>query len=242
MTSLAAPGTTPTGGPQGTDPFASMGGGTWIPGVGWYPTANLTPEMKALAAAGSPDAAHPTTAAASQAQIDDARRDALLKMLTATPPTAEELNASPEANAYRLQEQRSYERDRDQLAEDAAFQGYNSTGAFDTELAGLRQSRAEGEAGFVGQLAITRMQQQREDLQFAIQQAQNQGQFDAAQAMQRELAQLDAAIRREQLAQSASQFGQNLEEQKRQANNNLGFNYASLISNQNRDVTLAGLQ
>ena len=236
------------GQPTSPDPFASMGGGVWANG-GWLPkamadqygitdqrgTSTDTTSSTTTATSGSSD---PTLAAAS--------RQAILDLLNTKPPTAAELQASPENQAYQLQSQRAAERERGELAERAAFEGFGDTGFFDTEVSGINQRRAEGEAGFMGQLAITRMQAQREDLQFAIAQAQQSGQFDLAQQLDRERMALDAAIQREQMASSEKMAANDLAlreflgkagidldrlrlgEDQRQFNYNLGFQYANL--------------
>jgi hypothetical protein len=193
-------------------------------------------------------------AASGSSALDEARRSALLELLGRKPPTAEELRNSPENQAYQLQAQRAEERQRAELAERAAFEGFDQTGYFDTELQGIRQQRGEGEAGFLGQLAVSRMQAQREDLQFAISEAQQAGQFDLAQQLQREQMNLDAAIRREQIASSDRQAANDLAlreflgkagidldrlrlgENQRQFNYNLGFNYADLNQREQADL------
>jgi hypothetical protein len=165
-----------------TSSFSSTSG---VPATGTSSSATTASQV----ASGSSDPA-----------LNDASRAAILELLQRDPPTPQELMDSPENQAYRLAAQRAEERQRAELAEDAAFQGYDNTGFFDTELQGIRQQRGEGEAGFLGELAVSRMQAQREDLQFAIAQAQQAGQFDLAQQLQREAMSLDAAIRREQMA------------------------------------------
>jgi hypothetical protein len=192
--------------------------------------------------------AAPTSGSGSPA-LDDARRAALLELLGRQPPTAEELRNTPENQAYMLQAQRAEERQRAELAERAAYEGFGNSGYFDTELQGIRQQRGEGEAGFLGELAVSRMQAQREDLQFAISEAQQAGQFDLAQQLQREQMTLDAAIRREQIASSDKQAANDLAlreflgkagidldrlrlgEDQRQFNYDLGFRYTNLDEN-----------
>jgi len=236
-------------GPTSPDPFASMGGGVWANG-GWLPKAmaeqyGITDQR----GTGTDTTTSSTTSTGGKPldqELDSARREALLKLLGQGPPTAAELQASPENMAYQLQSQRAAERQRAELAERASFEGFGDTGFFDTEVAGINQQRAEGEAGFMGQLAITRMQAQREDLQFAIAQAQQSGQFDLAQQLDRERMNLDAAIQREQMASSERMAANDLAlreflgkagidldrlrlgEDQRQFNYNLGYQYANL--------------
>lgn len=240
---------TGAGQPTSADPFASMGGGVWANG-GWLPKAmaeqyGITDQR----GTGTDTTASSTTSTSGRPidqELDTARRDALLDLLGRKPPTAAELQASPENQAYQLQSQRAAERQRAELAERASYEGFGDTGFFDTEVAGINQQRAEGEAGFMGQLAITRMQAQREDLQFAIAQAQQSGQFDLAQQLDRERMTLDAAIQREQMASSERMAANDLAlreflgkagidldrlrlgEDQRQFNYNIGYQYADL--------------
>jgi hypothetical protein len=86
-------------------------------------------------------------------------RDALLKMLTQPEVNAESLQNDPAVRAQRIQAQRAEERQRAQLIEQNAYEGYADSGAEQTDLAGIRQQRSESEAAFIGQLAIRQMQQ-----------------------------------------------------------------------------------
>jgi hypothetical protein len=116
------------------------------------------------------------------------------------------------------------------MAEEASAGGWSSSGAFDTGVAGIRQARGEGEAAFLGQLAVVKMQQNREALVQGIQFAMSDGQFDKAQALQAKLAEIDAALRQAQISESGRQFDLGL-----------GFDYTQLGVNANRDATIAGL-
>lgn len=120
--------------------------------------------------------------------------------LLGTPLTvnANDLAETPEAQAAALTRQRSEERMRAQLGERAAVDGY-SGGAVEGEMAGIRQGLAEHEIQMMSDLAQQKMQSNREQLLAGIQFAMNDGQFEQAQAMQRELANLDAAIKRESI-------------------------------------------
>jgi hypothetical protein len=128
-----------------------------------------------------------------------------------------------------------------QLAETAAAEGWSDSGGFEGAQQGLRQARGEGEAGFLGQLAVTKMQQNREALVQGIQFAMSQDQFEDAQVLQRELANLDAAIRREiASSQNAFNYAQ-LNENSRQFGLSLGFDYTQLQSMMNQAATEAAL-
>ena len=187
----------------------------------------------------------PTTSAVAPAgvqgsdTIQQAYRDALMALL-GTPQTvdAQSLYSSPEAAAFRLSAQRAEERQRAQLAEDA---GYRGTSNLEGRQRQLAESRGESEAQFVGQLALQRMQDQRDRLFMGLQLAQQTGQFDEAQRLARDLASLDAAISREGISAQSSLGFANLANTRQMANNQLGFNYAALEAELNRQALLAML-
>jgi hypothetical protein len=135
---------------------------------------------------------------------------------------------SPENQAFQLAQQRNEERQRAQIAERDAANGTAESGAQEGQFAGLRQARGEQQANFVGQLAITRMQQQREDLVNGIQFAMADQQFTRAEALKKELGYLDASIRQKQMELQASTEGAKLSESGRQYDLGLGFNYTEL--------------
>lgn len=165
----------------------------------------------------------------------------MIAQLLNTPQTvdAESLQNTPEAQAQRLASQRAEERGRAQIAERLAAQGVpTSSGAMDTDIAALRQQRAEGDTNFIGQLAVTKMQQNRESLVQGIQFAMQDGQFDKAQALQLQLADLDAALKREGMALTASEGNANRDISRLQ----LGYNYDALQAQLNQQALLAALQ
>lgn len=165
----------------------------------------------------------------SPSALDSALQDAILKLLgTNLSVDPNELRKSPEFRAKQLASQRAEERQRAQLAEEAAGGGWSASGGFNTKLTGLRQARGEGESDFLGNLATQRMQYNRDSLIAGIQAATSVGQFDKAQQLQRELADLDAAIKRATLEQQDKQFGLGL-----------GYNYDALNANLNDSATRA---
>lgn len=207
----------------GADPFAAMGGGVLVNG-GWlpkdHPLAQQAQQAAQAPAANAPVTTQPTpttsvpqqpgtpTNAPPQGQLDDTVRQRLLELLNPQPITADLLNGTPEASAYRLGSQRSEERQLAQLAEDAAQNGYTGTAEFDAKRRGLSEQRGEGESQFLGNLATQRLTQQRDELLAGIQTAQQSGQFEAAQAMQLQIAKMNDAIQRSQMSQQNEQFTQ----------------------------------
>ena len=123
------------------------------------------------------------------------------------------------AAAYRVQTQRGLDQQRQALAERDAASGTLGSGGFDSQARGLGQQAAESNSQFTGNLGMHLFDQQQQQLTSAIAAAQQAGQFSTAQALQLKLAQMQAAAQ----------------------NNQLGFNYAQLETNANRDALLAML-
>lgn len=246
---------------QSVDPFASVGGGVYRNG-GWVPVGH--PDANGASATAAPSAsASPTTPGQpsnTPAALDDAYRQAIAGLLdTPQTVTPESLQSDPATQAYNLGAQRSEERQRAQIAEQDAFDGTNQSGGMDTELAGLRQQRGQGEAAFVGNLAMQKMQDNRAALVQGIQAEQQRGEFDKSQALQKQLADLDAQIRREGLSASNSQASADLDLRSKlglsgldlqrlalelsntQQNNRLGYDYTALeVGANDRAYTGAG--
>ncbi len=207
-----------------------------VPGVGWVPPDNPAAQSYQAQQATSTGAAATGAPSNSPSSIDDQMRTAIMGLLQ-TPQTvdAQSLQNDPTVAAYRLSSTRAADRSRAQAVESAIQGGTYGSGALETQKAGIDQQRAEGEAGFVGQVALQKMQANREQLAQGIQFAQSMGQFDKAQSLQLQLAQMDNAIRAAQVAQSG-QLGNRsldlqdlqLQQQAQQFLDSLGFNYTSL--------------
>lgn len=74
----------------------------------------------------------------------------LINRLNPTAVSASSPEVAPAIQANKLMEQRALERNRGLLASRAAQQGYSGGGAFDTQLLGLAQDRAQREGQFAG--------------------------------------------------------------------------------------------
>ena len=164
-----------------------------------------------------------------------------IRALLGTPQTIDqqELYRSPEASAMRLQAQRAEERQRAQLAERDAAQGFSASGGFEGSLAGLRQQRGETEAGFMGEIAIRKMEDNKQRLMEGIRFAMNQNQFELAQKLSRDLANLNASIERARISTQASIAAKSLSESGRQFDLGLGFNYDDMTARYNQAATNA---
>src|SRR5215831_3769491 len=182
-------------------------------------SSNLPPAQNITAGVQGGTNASPTGAISTTAPgtnppttINDVFRQSLLSQMQG--PTPDQVAASAGdsgvVRAYDTAQARAYDTNRANAAEAAAAAGYTGSCAQNTQAAGLAQTRAENEAQFTGQTALTLMNNRRADLQNALTMAQNAGQFDAAQGLQSELAQLDAEItkRGQDIAQQTALSGQ----------------------------------
>ncbi len=209
------------------DPFAAMGGGVQING-GWYPANHPAAQG---AQGGTSSSTTSTSSSSGGPTMDAAVREAILQGLkTSVNPDPAQVNSHPAAGAYRLASQRASERDRRQLAERSSVEGWSDSGAVDSELNKIKERRGVGEAAFMGNLATQQLQDNRNFLMQNIAAAQGEGQFAKAQALQRELAAIDAALRDK---------GINVASQG--ASDRLGYDYTSLQLQANRDALIQAL-
>src|SRR4029453_11231007 len=230
----AAPPPPPAAPAAPSGPVPSPGPG-WVslPGGGWAPPGHpdtlQTGTGQNTAVPGSPQT------------IQDVYRQQLMGLLQGPTPEQAAANAvtSPQVAAFQTAQQRSPARARAQLAETAAQQGLAGSGAQTTASLGLEQQRGEAEGQFAAQVAQKAMEDRRTQLMQAIQMAQQAGQFDAAQALQKELAQMQiSASQQDNAAELALReklgMGQldlsklSLAEQKRVADLENAYKYSAL--------------
>jgi hypothetical protein len=116
--------------------------------------------------------------------------------------------SSPEVSgaiqANKLSEQRNLERNRGLLAERSAASGQGGSGNFESQLLGLSQDRAAREGQFAGNAVMQGQLNQDLNTRAAMQQAQGLLGGNASLEMQQKLADLDAQIRREGIAQQGA--------------------------------------
>jgi len=168
-----------------------------------------------------------------------ARQKIIELMMTPQDIDQAELDRSPEAAANRLAAQRAFERNRSTLAEQNAAAGLQGTGGAESGVMRLQQGRGESEVAFMGGLAGEKLKANRARLEQGIQFALSQGQFVAAEAMKEKLAQLDAAVRREQIKATSATAAADRKSQEKLGMLDLGFRYDQLGVNANRDAALA---
>jgi hypothetical protein len=211
LSRVSGPGLQPE--PHMPDPFASIGGGVYVNG-GWVPRGHAA-AGGAEPAPGQPAA--PADPNAPPATVNDAFRSALMNMLQTNQqaPTLDDPALKGQMDAFRVGQTRAGERAREAMAERRASMGQSSdlagSGAIDQDLAGLFQAQGEAEAGFGAGLVGQELQQRRQQLMQAAALAGNQLNAEEARSLQERLAQLDAAIRREGIAQQGSLGGRELD-------------------------------
>jgi hypothetical protein len=235
------------------------------------------PAYQALLASGGPAAGTPAAPGAPAAETpQSALQKRIMEMLNTNTAdvSAEDPNLLPQVNAGRRATQRAEERARNMAAERRHAGGFGGTGALDTDIERLAQSRGEAEAGMESGLVADELQNRFGRVQNAMQmqagidaQDKDITHQDAAQgrdiALRDRLAQLDAAIRREQtsqqgqlgnrgmdlqdrqfwgqLGQNESQFGRQLGQSGQQFNDRLGFDIGNTNANNYYRWLMAGM-
>lgn len=136
--------------------------------------------------------------------VTGAFQQALMNRLNQGPADASNPAISGAINANRVAEQRGEERQRRQLAAMAAAQGYDNSGAFDSQRLGLAQNRAEREADFAGNAVRDLARQQSQEIMSALALGGGMLSDQDRLALQERLANLDAQLRREGLSAQTS--------------------------------------
>lgn len=179
-----APGATPP--PVGSAPAGSATGGP-ITTAGQV--ANTTTTLGA-----QPQAGAPTTVASVFQQ-------ALVNKLGQNPgdvsAQSPEIKGAVDANKLALQ--RGAERDRAQLAVSSANDGTSASGGMNSQLQGINAHRAEAEGQYAGNAVAQLAQQRSNQIMQALAMGGQLLSEEERTGLQRELAQLDAQLRREGL-------------------------------------------
>jgi hypothetical protein len=188
------PGATPPPGYYDPQSGKTAPGG---PGAAAAPTTPGAP-------AGAPAA--PTDPNAPPTTVNDAFKKALLDKLNK--PIGIDPNdpvIKGQTDAFSLAQTRAAQRDREAMAGRAAATGQLSDtasgGGFNDALSNLAQQQGESEANFNANLSGQELNKQRDDLYRYMALAGNQLSGEESRALQDKLAQLDAQIRREGIAQ-----------------------------------------
>lgn len=133
--------------------------------------------------------------------IQSAYQDALLKYMTRSQETPS-LNDSilgPQAEVYRVQQQRNQERNRRGAVERAAASGLGSSGALDRKIEQGRQEQNFNTAQYNANLLGGELDKRRQELLAALQLASASGDAEAARELQQRLAQVSAMMQQQGL-------------------------------------------
>jgi hypothetical protein len=144
----------------------------------------------------------PTVNMPAASKFDQLVYDQIMKMLNG--PTAEEVGKTAASSlpvaAYRNSMVRDLGVQQAGAAEQAGLNGTQGSGGFAGRTEALKQAAGESTAKFTGEYVDKAMADRRAELEKAMTMAQSQGQFEDAQALQAELARVDAQLRAEQNA------------------------------------------
>lgn len=151
------------------------------------------------------------------------------------PVDASNPDIAPEISAYNNQSTRDEQTNRDALAEQYYASGSTGgagldSGSFNTAKQAAAETSAGQRANFTGSAVFQEAQARRSQLSDLLKTATTYGLTSQAQQLQAEIAKIDASLQEQGLTQQNSQFG-----------DNLGFSYANLLAQENRDALLAGL-
>lgn len=168
--------------------------------------------------------------------VDPELRAALLRLMGRSEPGAidpnTDPNLQPQAAAYRRARERGAQQERAQAAERAAQQGLlaggQGSGAFETQIQGIREGAGEDIAGYEAGLVGQEVNARRNDLMNALQLANAIGARDQAAQIQQKLTEMDSQYKYAALGQNQRQFddqyGLNLAQFEQQANRDAWLN------------------
>lgn len=177
--------------------------GTGSPTLGGGP---LSSSLSALALGNSgtpvgpfpaPSGPAPTGPSGPANPLGDLFQQTLMKILGQGEVDANDPAIQNVLNAARTSGTRADDRERAFLAERAAKEGFSDSGGFDTQAQGILQRRGEYEAGLSADLVQEAQVQRMGQIMAALQMAGNRITEQERQALQKELGELDAAVRRE---------------------------------------------
>lgn len=151
-----------------------------------------------------------------------------------TPITADSPTLQPAISAYDVQSQRDEAAARDQIAEELYASSPGGTalqsGALPTMMQQNMEAAAGNRANFAGNAVMQANSQERQELVQLLGTATQYGLTDQAQQIQQRIAALDAQLQEQGLQQSFAT-----------GNNQLAFDYANLLANENQNAFNYGL-
>lgn len=190
------------------------------------------PAAPAAAAPAAPAAAAPAAPGAPPATIADAFKTSLIDTLNrgTVTPTLDDPTIKAQSDAFAVGQTRAREGAQAQMAERLAQQGLASSGAADQGLAGLYQAQGEAVGANNARLVGDEAQARRQQLLQGLAIAGNTLNSEEARKLQQELANLDAQIRREGIAQQGSLGQGDLSLRSRLGEGNLNLGLLGLLT------------
>jgi hypothetical protein len=158
-------------------------------------------------------------------------QQALVNRLNPQPINAQNSQIAPAIEANKLAEQRGMERNRNLLAERSAANGTSNSGGFESQLLGLGQDRAAREGQFAGNAVADLGRQQQQDITSALAMGGNLLGDQQRMDLQKQLADLDAQLRREGLGAQTSLGNRDIDLRSRLGEGQLNLGLLSALLN-----------
>lgn len=246
------------------DPFTSMGGGVQTPTGQWLPKTHPNAKQY-LPAAGVPGAAPaaaattipgqaaaastysatpagaPTNATGNQGTQDVLRNTLLNRATQSTTVDRNDPNFRQQADAFAAASERARRNTIADQAESFTTQNLGGSGAQDVRARMANESAQQQQGQFEAQLVSRELQNKRDEIREALSSMQGLLSDDQKNALQRELAELDAQLRRAAIA-SSEKLGfadiglrrDGLRQNNDQFNKTLGFNIGTTEAEMNQ--------
>lgn len=226
--SAPAPSPAPAAGGGSVDPFAEIGGGVQTPDGSWLPK-NHPAAAQYLQSSQSSQSSTSTTPGAPAAPTDPLSNQALSNTVRSSYLQMAQQSKTPDKNDPALRAQAdafgaNVERQkRNYIADQAESLGPMATGALrgQERMASERAGQAAG--GFEAELVGREIQARRGEIMQSLQMLSSILSDQERMALQRELAEMDAQLRRLGIETGARADSARLGEQARQFDNQLGF-------------------
>lgn len=233
---------------QTPPPPARPGYETGVTSVIGTPVPGTTTPLSAAGNTGP--ASNETTTAGMQNLV----RDSILNILSQPSPTAQDAQLQPAISAYNAAQNRATARQVAQNAEAFGASGLESSGARLAADQGVIEQQGLNEGAFAANAVLSELESRRQRAMQALSMASAINDQDLSRRLQEQLAQLNAAIQRESLAQTGrlgdadialrEKLGMGnlnlgvlgLAQQGRQFNDSLGFNLAQLEATLNNQA------
>jgi hypothetical protein len=226
--------------PDPADPF--QGRGVKLPNGQWVP--NDHPLAQGTVATGGQPVAAGGQPAADPNPLGTAFKQALIQRIGATAaPTAiaDDPVLAGQSGAFRQAQARASQRDRSAAMEQLGASGLESSGAASSAQRKIDQDRAMQEGSFDADLLGNARQERMQELQAFLSIAGNTLSNEERNALDRELAQLDAAVKREGIASTASLGKSDLDLRRELGLGGLNQNLLSILLNNRTENDRTGL-